>query len=54
MTNFDILFQPQKIGNIQIKNRIAMAPMGIEYMVDPDGNLNRRVMDYYLEKHFNR
>jgi 2-enoate reductase len=50
MNYFDVLFQPQKIGNIQIKNRIAMAPMSIEYMVSPDGNLNRRVVDYYLER----
>jgi len=27
-----------------------MAPMGIDYMVNPDGSLNRRVIDYYLER----
>jgi 2-enoate reductase len=50
MGNFDVLFQPKKIGKVLIKNRIAMAPMGIEYMVNADGNLNRRVVDYYLER----
>ncbi|MBW2610782.1 MAG: FAD-dependent oxidoreductase [Deltaproteobacteria bacterium] len=50
MNKFDVLFQPLKVGSVHIKNRIAMAPMGIDYMVNPDGSLNRRVVDYYLER----
>lgn len=50
MSDFQVLFQPQKIGNVHLKNRIAMAPMGVEYMTEPDGTLNRRVVDYYLER----
>ncbi len=50
MEKFDALFQPLKIGKIRLKNRIVMAPMGIDYMVNPDGSLNRRVVDYYLER----
>jgi len=50
MKRFDRLFEPILIGKTQIKNRIVMAPMGIEYMVDQDGSLNRRVVDYYLER----
>ena len=50
MGQFDVLFQPLRIGKITLKNRIAMAPMGIDYMVNPDGSLNRRVVDYYLER----
>ena len=50
MGQFDVLFQPLRIGKITLKNRIAMAPMGIEYMVNSDGSLNRRVVDYYLER----
>ena len=50
MKRFDGLFEPILIGKTQIKNRIVMAPMGIEYMVDQDGSLNRRVVDYYLER----
>jgi len=50
MEAFDALFQPLKIGNTTIKNRIAMAPMAVDYMVNPDGSLNRRVVDYYLER----
>lgn len=50
MGEFDALFQPLTIGPVSIKNRIAMAPMGVDYMVDADGGLNRRVVDYYLER----
>ncbi len=50
MGKFDVLFEPLTIGKITLKNRIAMAPMGIDYMVNPDGSLNRRVVDYYLER----
>jgi 2-enoate reductase len=50
MKRFERLYEPIWIGKTQIKNRIVMAPMGIEYMVDQDGSLNRRVVDYYLER----
>jgi 2-enoate reductase len=50
VNRFDVLFQPVQIGKITLHNRIAMAPMGIDYMVDSDGSLNRRVMDYYFER----
>ncbi|SDP51220.1 oxidoreductase [Desulforhopalus singaporensis] len=50
MKNFDILFEPHNIGQVEIKNRIVMAPMGVEYMTDANGTLNRRVVDYYLER----
>lgn len=50
MNDSKVLFQAQMIGNVRLKNRIAMAPMGVEYMTEPDGTLNRRVVDYYLER----
>ena len=50
MNEFKPLFQYQMIGKIRLKNRIAMAPMGVEYMTEADGSLNRRVVDYYLER----
>ena len=50
MANYDALFVPIKIGRVQLKNRIAMAPMGIDYMVNHDGSMNQRVVDYYLER----
>ena len=50
MSEYKVLFQTQMIGNVRLKNRIAMAPMGVEYMTEPDGTLNRRVVEYYLER----
>jgi 2-enoate reductase len=50
MQRYDALFKPLKIGNVELTNRIVMAPMAVDYMVDSDGNLNQRVVDYYLER----
>jgi 2-enoate reductase len=44
------LFEPVNIGKVTIKNRIAMAPMGIVGLTDPDGNPTQRAIDYYIER----
>ena len=44
------LFQPVNIGKVRIKNRIAMAPMGIVGLTTPDGNPSQRGIDYYIER----
>ncbi|MFP4642409.1 MAG: FAD-dependent oxidoreductase [Dehalococcoidia bacterium] len=44
------ILQPIRIGAVDINNRIAMAPMGIEGLVEPDGNLSKRAIDYYTER----
>ncbi|MBW2058664.1 MAG: FAD-dependent oxidoreductase [Deltaproteobacteria bacterium] len=44
------LFSPIQVGRIEIRNRIAMAPMGTLGMVNPDGSLKSRVIDYYTER----
>jgi 2-enoate reductase len=44
------LFEPIKIGKVEIKNRIAMAPMGVTGLVNPDGSLSPRGIDYYIER----
>ncbi|NNG01181.1 MAG: FAD-dependent oxidoreductase [Desulfobacteraceae bacterium] len=41
------LFEPGKIGNLTIKNRIVMAAMGTGGLIDPFGRLSKRGMDYY-------
>ena len=50
--NFSKLFEPVQIGEVRIKNRIAMAPMGIlnPPMVNPDGSPTQRTIDYYVER----
>lgn len=50
MNPFPALYQPIRIGPVDINNRIAMAPVSVGYMVDADGSLNQRVVDYYLER----
>ncbi|MEM0460288.1 MAG: FAD-dependent oxidoreductase [Thermofilaceae archaeon] len=44
------LYEPITIGRCWIKNRIAMAPMGLVGMVNNDGSINRRIVDYYVER----
>ncbi len=44
------LFEPGKIGNIELRNRIVMAPMGMGRMDEPDGNWGERVHEYFLAR----
>ena len=44
------LFEPIEIGKVRIKNRIAMAPMGIVGLTAPDGNPGPRGIEYYIER----
>lgn len=44
------LFDPINIGKVTVKNRIAMAPMGIVGLTAPDGNPSQRAIDYYIER----
>lgn len=44
------LFTPIKIGNVEIKNRFAMAPMGPLGLADAQGGFNQRGIDYYTER----
>lgn len=46
------LFSPIKIGNCEVKNRIAMMPMGnfAKRMMHPDGSYTKDGADYYIER----
>ena len=44
------LFEPGKIGKLSLKNRIAMAPMGIVGFNEFDGRLSQRGIDYYAAR----
>jgi len=41
------LFEPAKIGNLSIKNRIVMAPMGNQGLVELDGRFSPRGIEYF-------
>jgi NADH:flavin oxidoreductases, Old Yellow Enzyme family len=43
-------FSPIKINGVEVKNRIAMAPMGAFGLVDEYGCFNQRAIDYYTER----
>jgi len=44
------LFKPIKIGKVEIKNKIAMAPMGALSLVTHDGCYSERAVNYYIER----
>jgi 2-enoate reductase len=44
------LFEPIKIGKLEIKNRFVMAPMGPGGLCDLDGTYNERGVEYYVER----
>ncbi len=44
------LFTPVKVGNVVLKNRYAMAPMGPLGLADANGGWNQRGIDYYVER----
>ena len=46
---YEMLLSPIKIGNIQLKNRVVMAPMLIG-MGDFDGKPTEQLMNYYVER----
>jgi 2-enoate reductase len=47
---YDALFEPVTIGRVVIKNRIAMAPMGLIGLTDRDGSPTQRAINYYVER----
>ncbi|HUL21501.1 MAG TPA: FAD-dependent oxidoreductase [Thermodesulfobacteriota bacterium] len=49
--SFKHLFEPVRIGKVEIKNRIALAPMGTgSILVDSEGKLGPRGVEHYLER----
>ena len=44
--NYSNLLSPGRIGTMELKNRILLAPMGSEYC-EKDGSCSERVWEYY-------
>lgn len=44
------LFEPGRIGDLIIKNRVVMAPMGVIGLVEMDGRFSERAIDYYAAR----
>ena len=43
------LFEPGRIGTLEVKNRIVMAPMGT-FSTDAEGHPTSRTIDYFVER----
>ena len=48
--NHRILFEPGRIGKLELKNRFYMAPMGPSGMTDADGAFMETAVDYYSRR----
>ena len=46
---FEILNQPIAVGNLVLKHRMTMAPMGNRLCAE-DGQVTQRLIDYYLAR----
>ena len=44
------LFERAEIGSLELKNRVAMAPMGTAGMADADFGYSRRLIDFYAAR----
>ncbi|MFO8010888.1 MAG: FAD-dependent oxidoreductase [Dehalococcoidia bacterium] len=49
MIDYSSLFQPGKIGSVELGNRIIMPAMASQ-LSEPDGRLSKRLLDYYLAR----
>lgn len=47
--SYDMLFSPMKIGNVEIKNRVVMAPMCMGFG-QFNGKVTQTMSDYYVER----
>jgi len=49
MLQFSKLFEPGRIGNLELKNRIIFPPM-VTHLVTKEGKVSNRLIDYYAER----
>ena len=49
MTTFHHLFTPARIGTLELRNRIVMAPMTVDY-ANPDETPSEKQIAYYAER----
>lgn len=45
----ELLFEPGRIGKMDLKNRLVMGPMGNRYATE-DGYVTKRITDFYAER----
>ncbi len=47
---FEALFEPMRIGSVELKNRISLAPMGLSGLVTSEGGFTPRGIEYFVER----
>lgn len=47
---YKVLFEPIKVGKLEIKNRFVLAPMGPAGLCNPDGSFNEKGEEFYVER----
>ncbi len=47
---YEKLFEPMRIGNVELKNRISMAPMGLTGLATPQGGFEERAVEFFVER----
>ncbi|MBR3584693.1 MAG: FAD-dependent oxidoreductase [Oscillospiraceae bacterium] len=47
---YSALFTPFHIGNVEIKNRFVMGPMGMGWLNGKDGEFTQEAIDFYTER----
>ncbi|MDI9370141.1 MAG: FAD-dependent oxidoreductase [Synergistota bacterium] len=47
---YEALFRPMRIGTVELKNRISMAPMGLSGLVTSEGGFTPRGVEYFVER----
>lgn len=49
-TNYKVLFEPMKIGSVEVKNKFFMAPMATIVQTDEDNSYTTQSTDYYVAR----
>ena len=49
-SKYSKLFEPIKIGKVEIKNRIAMSPMSVFGLITLGGAHSPQAINYYIER----
>ena len=47
LSNLKYLFEPIKVGNMRVKNRVVMPPMGINFGIDDEGHITDQLCEYF-------
>lgn len=50
MKQYEYLNKPMKLGSITLRNRFVVAPMGVGFIYNPDGEINEKGLEYFEQR----